>query len=342
MYASGLCRPVGAVLKPSSTLPPATGQAGSAVTPCCVESGASLMNWSAFDLNLLVVFEAVMREQNLTRAGRRLGMSQPAVSHALARMRAMLDDELFVRTPDGMRPTPRAERMAAPVRTALQELQVTLEAEEFEPSQASRGFTIAVNNYAARAVIPPLTRRVATLSPGVVIEARPLGLVPILDQLDSGAVDLGLSELVEGGERFKCVAVMDDGYAVLLSRDHPAAAETELSLERFAALPHIVITSGGDDTGFVDERLAEHGLTRRVFARVPLLSLVLMLVGSEALAVVQTRVAAGLAAVCPLVVRPLPVASPRIALCMIWHRRLDNHPAQRWLRSVIRESIGRE
>ena len=84
------------------------------------------MNWNAFDLNLLVIFDAVMQEKSLTRAGRRLGMSQPAVSHALARLRHMLKDELFVRSPEGMRPTPRAERMLEPVRAALQELQLTL------------------------------------------------------------------------------------------------------------------------------------------------------------------------------------------------------------------------
>src|SRR5271167_3672047 len=98
------------------------------------------MSWNAFDLNLLVVFNAVAQEKTLTRAGRRLGMSQPAVSHALARLRYVLKDELFVRTPEGMLPTPRAERMAEPVRTALQELQVTLEEDEFDASQASRGF----------------------------------------------------------------------------------------------------------------------------------------------------------------------------------------------------------
>src|ERR1700733_6586205 len=99
-------------------------------------------NWNGFDLNLLVVFEAVMQERNLTRAGRRLGISQPAVSHALARLRHLLKDELFVRTPQGMHPTPRAERMLNPVRTGLQELQMTLTAEEFDASHSARDFTI--------------------------------------------------------------------------------------------------------------------------------------------------------------------------------------------------------
>src|SRR5260370_12929074 len=138
------------------------------------------MTWNAFDLNLLVIFDAVIQEKTLTRAGQRLGMSQPAVSHALARLRHMLKDELFVRTPEGMRPTPRAERMVEPVRAALQELQLTLEADEFDASQASRSFTIAANNYAARAVVPALFRRVAMLAPSVVLEVRPIGMQHLL------------------------------------------------------------------------------------------------------------------------------------------------------------------
>src|SRR5579863_228767 len=200
------------------------------------------MNWNTFDLNLLIVFDAVMQERNLTRAGERLGMSQPAVSHALARLRHALKDDLFVRSPEGMRPTPRAERMVGPVRAALQELQVTLEADEFDPSGSSREFAIAANNYAARAVIPMLVHRVAKVAPSVVLDVRPIGLLNVLDQLDNGVVELALSSLVEGGDRFKCVGLLDDEYAVVLSNDHPDVA-TELSLEQFSALPHISITS---------------------------------------------------------------------------------------------------
>jgi DNA-binding transcriptional LysR family regulator len=115
---------------------------------------AALVNWNAFDLNLLVVFDTVMQEKNLTRTGQRLGLSQSAISHALARLRHVLNDELFVRSPEGMLPTPRAERMFGPIHQALQDMRVVLEGDEFDPLQASRTFTIAANNYAARAIIP--------------------------------------------------------------------------------------------------------------------------------------------------------------------------------------------
>ena len=297
------------------------------------------MNWTSFDLNLLVVFDAIMQENNLTRAGQRLGMSQPAVSHALARLRHALRDELFVRTPEGMRPTPRAERVVGPVRAALQELQVTLEADEFDAATALRSFTIAANNYAARAVVPGFAKRLAQLAPSVVLEVRPIGLLHALDQLDSGLVELVLSTLIDGGDRFKCVRLLEDDYVAVLSNDHPASADPVLSLSQFAALPHIGVTSAGDDTRFIDEALSEHGLARFVSLKVPLHSLVSVLIGSNALAVIPRRVAMDIAAISPLAIRALPFSSPRFTLSMIWHRRLDNHPADRWLRDTLRASI---
>jgi DNA-binding transcriptional LysR family regulator len=297
------------------------------------------MSWNTFDLNLLVVFDAIMQEKTLTRAGQRLGMSQPTVSHALSRLRHMLNDELFVRSPEGMLPTPRAERMFEPIRSALRELQVTLEADEFDASQATRSFTLAANNHAARAVVPAFARRVATLAPSVMLEVRPIGMLHVLDQLDGGGVDLALSTLTDGGDRFKCAGLLVDEYVAIVASDNPAAAEAELSVESFAALPHVISTSGGDDTGFVDEMLAERGLARHIMAKVPLHSLIFMLIGSKTIAVVPRRVAADLVAVCRLTMRPLPFASPRLSLSMIWHRRLDNHPAHRWLRGTLRATV---
>ena len=299
------------------------------------------MNWSTFDLNLLVIFDGVMQEKNLTRAGKRLGMSQPAVSHALARLRYLLKDEVFVRTPEGMRPTPRAERIAEPVRAALQELQVTLDADEFVAADSSREFTIAANNYAARAVIPALVHRVAKVAPSVVLDVRPVGRLDVLDQLDNGTVELVLSTLMEGGDRFKCVGLLEDDYVAILASDHPEVAATELSVECFAALPHVSITSGGDDAHFVDDALSERGLARLVSIKVPLHSLRAVLIGSQAVAVVPRRVAVDLADYGPLTIRALPFPSPRITLSMIWHRRLDNHPAHRWLRGTLRPLVSR-
>ncbi len=289
-----------------------------------------------FDLNLLVVFDAIIQHGSLTRAGRRLGLSQPATSHALGRLRLMLHDPLFVRTPDGMRPTPRAEQMAEPVREALRLLRMTLEPEAFDPLTSRRRFTLVVNNYAARTVVPALTRRLAEHAPAVSLDVRPIGRLDVLDSLDADGADVALTVVGEGGERFKCARVMEDDYVAVLDRGHAAARAPTLSAERLATMPHILITSPGYETGFVDEALAERGLNRRIAVRVPFLSTALLLMNSDYITVLPRRVAADMVAICPLVAKDLPFPPPWLALSMIWHRRLDNQPAQRWLRDAIR------
>jgi DNA-binding transcriptional LysR family regulator len=218
-------------------------------------------------------------------------------------------------------------------------MRIVLEADEFEPSEASHTFTIAANNYAARAVIPAFVRHVTTLAPSVVVEVRPIGMTHALDQLDVGTVELVLDTLTDGGERFKCVGLLEDDYVAILSGDHPVAGEPMLSIEHIGELPHIAITSARDDTQFVDDALAEHGLVRRVWTRVPLHSLLSVIIGSKAVAVVPRRVAASFITATPLIVRPLPFLSPRVSLSMIWHRRLDHHAAHRWLRATLRASV---
>src|SRR5712664_2940235 len=125
---------------------------------------------NAIDLNLLVVFDALMLERNVTRAARRLALSQPALSHALGRLRHMLKDELFVRSPKGMIPTPRAEQLAVPVRAALDGFQQALEPMEFEPANATQTFRVAVDNYAAIALVGPLVARIVKIAPGVTMD----------------------------------------------------------------------------------------------------------------------------------------------------------------------------
>src|SRR5258706_3958378 len=129
----------------------------------------------AIDLNLLVVFDAVMQERNVTRAGHRLGLSQPAMSHALTRLRHMLKDQLFVRSPAGMMPTPRAEELATPIRIALDGLQQSLEPGQFEPSKATATFRSAVDNYAAIVLVAQIAAHVARVAPGVPLDFRPSG-----------------------------------------------------------------------------------------------------------------------------------------------------------------------
>ncbi|MGP0059998.1 MAG: LysR substrate-binding domain-containing protein, partial [Beijerinckiaceae bacterium] len=185
---------------------------------------------------------------------------------------------------------------------------------------------------------PGLARTIAEMAPQIGLDVRPLDRLDEFVQMDNGEIDLALSTLGDGGERFKCVRLMDDDYVAVLDAQHPAVDESILLPERLAEIPHISVTDD-EDMSFVDASLAERGLRRRIATRVPFLSIGLMLVGSNSIVVLPRRVAVDLARICPVAVRDLPFPSPRIALTMIWHRRVDNLPAHRWLRETIRSSI---
>jgi DNA-binding transcriptional LysR family regulator len=293
---------------------------------------------SAIDLNLLVVFDAVMQERNVTRAGQRLGLSQPAMSHALTRLRYMLKDDLFIRSPKGMLPTPRAEQLALPVKSALDRLQHSLEPTQFIASEATRNFRVAVDNYSAVVLVGRLAARITKVAPRVTLEFRPSGTLNIADLLDRGELDLAIGFLPEQGERFSRLSLLQDDFVVVMRKGHPAAGARQLSMEKFAALSHLAITSVSYATDFIDQAFSRRKLTHRIRLRAPFLSAVRILVASDMVSVLQRRVAEELIHYRPLVIRPLPESSPRSETAMIWPRWLDNQPAHRWLRENV-ESV---
>jgi DNA-binding transcriptional LysR family regulator len=286
-------------------------------------------------LNLLVVFDAVMQERSVTRAGHRLGLSQPAMSHALARLRHMLNDDLFIRSPKGMVPTPRAQQLALPVREALDGLQKSLEPPEFDPAKATRSFRIAVDNYAAVVLVGPLVGCIAKIAPDVTLEFYPSGTRDIPDLLDRGQLDLAIGTFAEYGERFSCRQLLKDEFVALLRKNHPASRTSALSIDDLAVLPHLEISSVRHDTEFVDEALTRRKRARRIALRAPFLSAVSILVASDMVAIFPQRTASELVRYCPLVIRRLSSPPPAVETGMIWARWLDNQPAHVWLREIV-------
>jgi DNA-binding transcriptional LysR family regulator len=293
------------------------------------------VKWGAIDLNLLVVFDAVMQERSVTRAGQRLGLSQPAMSHALTRLRHMLKDDLFVRSPKGMVPTPRAEELALPIRSALDGLHHSLEPPQFDPFTTARNFRIAVDNYAAFVLVAPFVARAAKIAPQVKLDFRPSGTLNILDLLDRDELDLAIGPFAEQGERFSHQPLLQDKFVAVLRKNHPAAGTRELSVEKFAALPHLEISSVQHATDFIDEAIARWKLRRRIALRAPFLSAVQILLTSDMVSIFPRRMAEELVRYRPLVIRRLSHLSPIIEIAMIWPRRLGNQPAHRWLRNIV-------
>lgn len=292
------------------------------------------MKLKTVDLNLLLVFEALLRERNVTKAGDRLGLSQPAVSHALNRPRWMLKDQLFIRTPEGMAPTPRAEQLAQPVRRALGELEAALDPEDFVPAEAERRFTLAVNNYAAVVLAGPIVADCAALAPKIRLALRPSGTLDLPGMLDRGELDIAISALDPPADRFAARTLTEDRYVAVMRRGHPVTRR-KLDLKTFAALPHLVISSSGEDLRFVDATLAAEGYTRSIALEAPYLSAGAILVQSDMVAVLGRQFAQEFRRAYPIELRDLPFDAGQLRSVMMWHRRFDDQPAHRWLRETI-------
>ena len=289
----------------------------------------------AIDLNLLVVFDAIMRDRSVTRAGQRLSLSQPAMSHALTRLRHMLKDELFVRSPNGMVPTPRAEQLATPIRIALDGLQQSLEPLQFEPAKTTATFRIAVDNYAAIVLVAPIAAHVAKIAPGVTLDFRPSGTLNVPELLDRSELQLAMGPRGVPGERFSVRRLLQDQFVVVHRKGHPAAKEREFSTDKLSNLPQLEISSAQFGADFVETGPARPKSAPRPAMRAPFLSAAQILATSDLVSVLPLNVAKSMTRSHPLVFRRLSRSPKPIEATMMWLRRLDNQPAHAWLRDVI-------
>jgi DNA-binding transcriptional LysR family regulator len=291
------------------------------------------------DLNLLLVFDAVMRERSVLRAAVALALSQPAVSHALNRLRQAIDDQLFVRTPAGMMPTPRAEQLALPVRKALNDLQVAIAGDSFDPATAERRFAIAVNNYAAVVLAGPIVAAARAQAPNVRLSLVPSGTLDLTDRLDRGELDLVISARQADAERLASKVLIEDRYVAVLRRGHPALKK-KLTFAALAELEHLAISSSGEDMSFLDQAMQARNAARRVALDVPYLAAGAVLVQSNLVAILSRNLAQEFRRAHPIEIRDLPLEAPRLRSVMLWHRRFDDLPAHRWLRESIAAAAG--
>jgi DNA-binding transcriptional LysR family regulator len=289
------------------------------------------MNLRSFDLNLLTVFDALFETQSVTRASTQLGMAQPALSHALKRLRLALEDELFIRTAQGMMPTPRAKLLAGPVRDALRSLGVAIGGDQaFDPASHAQHFDIVMNNWAALTLAAPLAMVCGAEAPGIVLHIRPVGGQNIGDLLDRGGLDLAVSNKPLTG-RFMAAELALDSYVVVARRGHPVSAAPVVSAESLAAFPHLVLSSTGEDDRFLDQWLSAGGCERRIGISAPLLAAPAILRDSDMIAVLSRRAATEFCSAADLELIELPFVTPAIRHWIVWHRRSEPDPAHRWL-----------
>ena len=289
------------------------------------------------DLNLLVAFDALMAEQSVTRAGARIGRTQPAMSAALARLRALMGDELFVRSPGGLQPTPRAVELAEPLSHALQQIQRTLDfTQVFEPSSSRAAFTIGLSEHAAYMLLPALMAWLRTEAPHVGLRVRSFtardAATPLLD---AGEIDMAVGVPPTPAARILTCPLFEEHFVCVVRKDHPAL-HALFDLESFLALSHLLVSPENDSYGHVDAELATRGLTRRLGLSLPHMYVVPMLVArSDLVATLMAGVVQGSGRADELRVLAPPLDLPVIPFVLFWHRRNDTHPAQRWFRQSV-------
>lgn len=297
------------------------------------------VNIRKLDLNLLVVFEAVMQTRSLTAAAARLGQSQPTVSHALARLRRACGDTLFVRGRRGVQPTPYAERLAVPVGHALDLIRGSLSrSDAFDPASSERSFTLLMSDVGQASFLPPLLRRLAQAAPHVRLTA---GLIPrdrYREALETGRADLAIGALPFLQSGFYRRRLFADRYVCVVCASHPAATAGTLSLEAYLQGRHVGIISPGLPDDGVDSALLQAGQARDIAVRVPTFLVAPGLVpGTDLIATVPSRVLRVLPERDRIRVLPAPISTTPLVVHQHWHERLHQDAGNRWLRGLIAE-----
>jgi DNA-binding transcriptional LysR family regulator len=308
------------------------------------------------DLNLLRVFDAVMEERSVLRAAQRICLSQSAVSHALARLRDTMEDELFIRTPGGMQPTVRARAIAPLIREAWSSLEAAIELPKFHPSHSTKTFTIAASDFATLVIMPRLLGLLRSEAPLVDLVIRPDSRIDLTEQVDLGQVDAAIGTFADAPQRFRSRSLFDYDDVLIASS---TMGLDQLSLEKLSELPIAVVSSHGEE-GLADGFVAQRGLVRRseVYDRIALerafsrtelgprlavslphfLALPSLLNGGELAAIVPRPLAKLLTQPHALSMYELPYRSTTVNVSMLWHERNSTDAAHKWLREMLRRA----
>ena len=296
------------------------------------------MNIRDLDLNLLIVFDALLRARSVTRAAAELKMSQPATSFALNRLRSMLGDPLFVRTARGIHPTPHAEHLAGPLTSILERIRADLlQQPTFAPELADRSLTLNMPDIGELVFLPSILKRLAKDAPKVAIRTVNLPTTDIEPALRSGAVDLALGFFpqLQSAALYQ-QRLFTHSFVCVVRHDHPSIGD-KLSRKQFLDSDHAVV-SGGNADDSLDAELRDQGIARRIVLRVEhFLALPTILSESDLIFTVPYAIGAGLAKLADIkLVQPPFKAKPRVVK-QHWHSRFHHDPANRWMRGVVAE-----
>ena len=294
------------------------------------------------DLNLLAVFQEVYRERQISGAARRLGLTQSAVSNALARLRRLFGDELFVRTGQGMQPTPFAEGLSEPVGAALAQVTLALNRRSaFDPATSTRRFTLAMTDVGEVHFMPALIERCRGAAPGLQISSVRAGSILLKEEMESGRVDLAIGPFEDISEALYQRLLFRQPHVSMMRRGHPLLSDgKKLDLARFAAAEHLFVDSSEAPYDRINQLLEKAGIGASTRFRVPHFTAVPYIVGNSDLVVTVPQKLAeragppfGLAWITP------PLALPALQTNMFWHRRYNQDPGNQWLRGLVVETF---
>lgn len=298
------------------------------------------INFGRLDLNLLVHLDALLTERSVTRAAARVGIGQSAMSHNLARLRELFDDELLTRGADGMRLTPRAMTLVDPVRTALAQVEaVLLRDQSFDPATAVRTFRLGLSDSMEILIVPRLLARMREIAPGIHLRLYNVDTSRLLDDLDADEVDLALSygPIQQGQLHHKQRVLFTESFLCMFNAEKTGITPP-ISLEDYIRLPHVLtsLRPGRTVRGSVDEALEELGLQRSVALTTPrFLTVPYLVVQAPVIVTMGARLARRFAAELGLSLSPPPVKVKDITVSLVWHASYQHDPAHVWLRDQL-------
>lgn len=294
---------------------------------------------NAVDLNLLRVFQAILDERSLTRAGQRLGLSQPAISYGLGRLRLMFDDPLFVRASDGMMPTPTAQQLAQPVGRALAAIREALRhGEQFDPASSSREFRLSMSDVGEQVFLPPVCEVLQTVGPHLRLEASQVPIDDVAEHLRLGKLDFAIGNLPALRSTTHHALLFHESY-VCMTRKRPKLPR-KMSREAFLSTGHVAVVSNESSHRQIDSLLRAEGITRHIAVRVPHFTVVpQILLRTDWMVTLPLRVAQFFNERDQFALFTLPVATPQVDVTVHWHETFDNDDGNRWFRELLIETL---
>ena len=291
------------------------------------------------DLNLFIAFDVIYTEKNLTKSGQVLGITQPAVSNALARLRDLFNDELFIRTSRGMIPTPVANQLIGDIRNALSLIQNTISvSEKFDPSTAEMTFKISIGDTSEYRLLPLLIKQLAEIAPKVKVETYLTARKDAPRELASGAIDFSIDPPLQSDQHLKHEKIYQEDYVMIVREDHPILKKQKITIEDYLDLSHIHISNRKTGMGHVDMTLYKLGLTRDIYLRAQHFLVAPYIVEQSDMAITTTK---GFAVDRNLAWRELPFDIDPLVLHLYWHENNDNESSSKWMRDLMLKTYGK-